>query len=514
MDIVEACVLNGTTYQVRMMCENNIPLFNASDVAHILDVKNIRTSLVSFDENEKVVRSTATPGGPQETLFLTEPGLYRFLMRSRKAIAEPFQKWVSTVLVSIREKGRYVVEEQLAVVEAKNTALKDRFRRNRIIDKFSKDEWDLVYYNKLHPCLYIGIPDPTQPNLIKFGESKDIQSRIKTHKSTWSEFVLLHLVRCKNSIHVETEFKKHPEMRYNIKTLTVGGSVSTELVELTDVCTIEKVKDIMGEVAEKCDAELERKQSEAQQKVDAEKNAILSEHERVIEKYKLQIQVLTLQLELDRFRAANTHVSFTNITDASAEQLKLMTSQTANGFYENTEEQLAENDLDEEECESTISDTSVDCVAVSLIQKENKSDDKKKEVPRIPDMPSSVSLKICYEEWVKNCRDYFRETIRPPWSKQHGKTSLAKRLLYCRLKPFVEYLDSCDNPHLCIDRLDKIRMKHGVSTCHFIKYCFYCLVHKFTEGKPPAIMPEVLAKELIEAHLPIPIKYRVRSPPR
>ena len=43
-------------------------------------------------------------------MFLTEEGLYRLLMISRKPIARPFQKWVTKVLVAIRENGKYELE--------------------------------------------------------------------------------------------------------------------------------------------------------------------------------------------------------------------------------------------------------------------------------------------------------------------------------------------------------------------------------------------------------------------
>ena len=50
-----------------------------------------------------------TPGGVQEMLCLTEPGLYFFLGRSDKPKALPYQKWVAgEVIPSIRKTGAYI----------------------------------------------------------------------------------------------------------------------------------------------------------------------------------------------------------------------------------------------------------------------------------------------------------------------------------------------------------------------------------------------------------------------
>ncbi|MBL4844959.1 MAG: hypothetical protein JKY65_05500 [Planctomycetes bacterium] len=58
------------------------------------------------DDDEKGLALTDTPGGPQEVLHLTEPGLYHLLNTAKKEEAKPFQRWVNhVVLPSIRKTG-------------------------------------------------------------------------------------------------------------------------------------------------------------------------------------------------------------------------------------------------------------------------------------------------------------------------------------------------------------------------------------------------------------------------
>jgi prophage antirepressor-like protein len=61
-----------------------------------------------LEDDEKGTAIVSTPGGEQEMLTVTEPGLYRLLSKSRKPIAKRFQRWVfHQVLPSIRKTGSY-----------------------------------------------------------------------------------------------------------------------------------------------------------------------------------------------------------------------------------------------------------------------------------------------------------------------------------------------------------------------------------------------------------------------
>ena len=102
---------NGLNIQVYGTYEN--PLFKAKDIGELLEMSNIRQIIKNFNNKQKGVSLTDTPGGKQEVIFLTEQGLYKVLMRSRKKIAEDFQDWVCEVVEEIRKKGKYDLEEQL-----------------------------------------------------------------------------------------------------------------------------------------------------------------------------------------------------------------------------------------------------------------------------------------------------------------------------------------------------------------------------------------------------------------
>ncbi len=91
------------------------PLFLAKDVAEWINYSksNVSKLVDVVDENEKVRNIITTPGGAQESWFLTEDGLYEVLMQSRKPIAKAFKKEVKEILKSIRKHGAYMTEETL-----------------------------------------------------------------------------------------------------------------------------------------------------------------------------------------------------------------------------------------------------------------------------------------------------------------------------------------------------------------------------------------------------------------
>lgn len=97
-------------HEVRILVENGEPLFCASDVCRVLDIGTEQTR--RLEDDEKGLRQTQTPGGAQELLHVTESGLYRLVLGSRKPEAKRLQRWVThEVLPSIRRTGSYAAPE-------------------------------------------------------------------------------------------------------------------------------------------------------------------------------------------------------------------------------------------------------------------------------------------------------------------------------------------------------------------------------------------------------------------
>lgn len=157
MDIVRAFTANNLHTEITIKGTVENPLFRASDIAEILGIINIRQAVIDFNESEKVITATATNGGEQQVIFLTEKGLYKMLFRSRKNIAVIFQDWVCEVLKNIRLKGKYEsesklkeLEEEKKKLELENTLLKNAEQsKNPIIYIYDTDARELSSIRKL-----------------------------------------------------------------------------------------------------------------------------------------------------------------------------------------------------------------------------------------------------------------------------------------------------------------------------------------------------------------------------
>ncbi|MBT2288003.1 phage repressor protein [Paenibacillus albidus] len=75
----------------------------ATDVTKSLGIRNGRDALSRLPESQKGVALTDTLGGQQEVSIISEKGVYRIIMRSRRKEAEEFQDWVCDVLRSLRQ---------------------------------------------------------------------------------------------------------------------------------------------------------------------------------------------------------------------------------------------------------------------------------------------------------------------------------------------------------------------------------------------------------------------------
>lgn len=94
--------------EVRTLLVDDQPWFVAADVAASLEYRDSEKLTRMLDDDEKATQIVGTPGGEQKMLVINESGLYSAILRSRKAEAKRFKKWVTAeVLPAIRKHGRY-----------------------------------------------------------------------------------------------------------------------------------------------------------------------------------------------------------------------------------------------------------------------------------------------------------------------------------------------------------------------------------------------------------------------
>ena len=221
MEVVKAFNNNSLHTEIIIKGSYEEPLFRANDIAEILEISNIRTTIQHFDKSEKVVHSMDTIGGSQQVTFLTEKGLYKVLFKSRKPIAEKFQNWVCEVIKEIRLNGVYDLQKQLQQIE--NTKNKEMETKLIMQKGLEKERVLLDKFANFGPLVYI-IKVKTYENgtyVVKIGESrKGIQNRYLEHKTKYEECLLLDCFSVDKSKEFE-DFLHHHSVIYPNKNQTL-----------------------------------------------------------------------------------------------------------------------------------------------------------------------------------------------------------------------------------------------------------------------------------------------------
>lgn len=94
--------------QVRVIERDGDPWFVAKDVCECLCLSDTAKSCERLDEDEKGTNAIRTPGGYQDMIIISEPGLYSLVLRSNKPEAKLFKRWIThDVIPSIRKTGAY-----------------------------------------------------------------------------------------------------------------------------------------------------------------------------------------------------------------------------------------------------------------------------------------------------------------------------------------------------------------------------------------------------------------------
>lgn len=191
------------------------PMFISSDVCKILELTNITHALSSIPDKWKGIVSMGTAGGKQDMIAISEAGLYKLIMKSKKAVAEKFQEWVcEDVLPSIRKKGEYVIEEYKKKLEETQSKLEKEenlvLRLRRSVSNHSK-KYHFYHSFKEMPAVYI-ISDPNKINQseLKIGFTTNINTRLESDRCMIPNLRLEFLMYCTFAV----DFEKIIKIRY------------------------------------------------------------------------------------------------------------------------------------------------------------------------------------------------------------------------------------------------------------------------------------------------------------
>jgi anti-repressor protein len=132
-------------FQVRSMLVDGEPWFVAADICRALGLSNVTMALAKLDEDDiNSIEVVDSAGRSVQARTVNEAGMYLLVMRSDKAEAVRFRKWIaSEVLPAIRKTGTYsLAPAPVAVMPTHSEALRgwaeaidENARKDRVIEQ-------------------------------------------------------------------------------------------------------------------------------------------------------------------------------------------------------------------------------------------------------------------------------------------------------------------------------------------------------------------------------------------
>lgn len=271
MDILKSFSLLNKEYKINIIGTSDEPLFQASHIANILEMKRINDSISNFDDDEKVLKFTNTPGGIQQAIFLTEFGLYKLLLKSRKPIAKPFQKWVYNIIKELRINKFYKLNED-------NEIEKKLIQSNMEIEKHKLLIEKIGMKNNVYICKF---KEEQNKILIKIGNSSDVKTRLSNLTQQYNNLnikpILLDLIEINKYIQFENYLHKHKYIsNFSHRIEDKDGQLSTEtylvdnesLTKIIKIINSDKIKyeeicvQYMDKMIEREDLQIKKKELE------------------------------------------------------------------------------------------------------------------------------------------------------------------------------------------------------------------------------------------------------------
>lgn len=105
MNIVKTFTNGAVIEDINIQGSVDDLLFEALQIAKLLKVVNIQAVMADFDSDETCVMTG------NDTVFLTELGLYRLLWMTKKPVTHKLRKWVMMAMREIRQNAEYELRQ-------------------------------------------------------------------------------------------------------------------------------------------------------------------------------------------------------------------------------------------------------------------------------------------------------------------------------------------------------------------------------------------------------------------
>ena len=127
---------NFNSNTIRVVGNYNEPWFVAKDICNILELSNVTEALRNIPKKWMASETLRSSYNSQNMNIISEPAVYKLIMRSNKLIAQKFQEYVcEEILPSIRKAGEFKLKE---IIDTKNRELKIKEDEKKLVEHEKK----------------------------------------------------------------------------------------------------------------------------------------------------------------------------------------------------------------------------------------------------------------------------------------------------------------------------------------------------------------------------------------
>ena len=171
--------------------------------------------------------------------------IHEYYMKMEETLHQIVEEETDELRLQLEQKENVILEIKNTTEQEKTKLKKEKQRaiEQAIITQFPLNT----------ECIYFGTIDNTneaKENLIKFGHTNDLATRVRDHRKQYDNFILTAAFRVQNKVEIENLIKAYPKIKRQIRTINVNEKTKTEIVayDATNF-TIEKltkyIKDII-----------------------------------------------------------------------------------------------------------------------------------------------------------------------------------------------------------------------------------------------------------------------------
>jgi hypothetical protein len=167
--------------------------------------------------------------------------IHEYYMKMEEVLQQTIEEETDELRLQLEQKENIILEKE-------NIITKTKKEKQRAVEQAT-----IAQFPVNTECIYFGTIDntnETNEQLIKFGHTNDLVTRVTNHRKIYNNFILVAAFRVQNKVEIENLIKTYPKIKRQIRSIEVKGKNKTEIICYDDHhFTIDKltkyIKDII-----------------------------------------------------------------------------------------------------------------------------------------------------------------------------------------------------------------------------------------------------------------------------